>query len=487
MASTMTAPMPEMLSRRDMEPQSGEWTIENCEAVRGAPYTDNVSKKMVVPHEDNDMARLIRAHEMMHAKLSPADDYLKWLERDIASDTGMKAVEEVRVNYFVAKAGFDVKLLSDGSEMPAGERIAKSGDWAGAVYSTIAFTGTGGLNQFLTGVRRHNKEWADVLRELSRKITKEIESADRRGQLSSTEKCTDTGLAPKGFYQVERLAQWVDSIANPAKDESDTSEDDTETTDEETDETSPSTRKVVSKKPPVSSDTIKKGKPTVPSTRGIPTWAEMSIERTPMPRRTKGGIGKKRRASNMGTNPRRISRLLTDPERRVFDSTKKGTGGVVLIDGSGSMQLSTSDIMRITEASAGCTVAVYSTFSGRTDGGRLFVVAEKGKMVDNVDDLNKGGGNGCDGLAVRWAVKEVKSGAPIVWVCDGIVTDWRDNAHDTLTLECVNLVNKHGIRMAPDVEGAVKILADLKRGAKPKQWQPRNFRQVVRKVSGGDA
>ena len=481
---TMTAPMPEMLSRRDMEPISSEWTIENCEAVRGAPYTDNVKKKMVVPHEDNDIARIIRAHEMMHAKLSPADDYMKWLERDMATDMAMKAVEEVRVNYFVAKAGFDVKLLTDGSEMPAGERIAKSGDWASAVYSTIAFTNTGGLNQFLTGVRRHNKEWADTLRELSRKILKEIEHADKKRLLSSTEKCKDTGLAPKGFYQVERLAQWVDSIANPPKDESDDSDDDA--TDEEVDETSK--RKAVSKKPPVSSEAIKKGKPTTPSAAGrIPTWATMSIERAPMPRRTKGGIGKKRRASNMGTNPRRISRLLTDPERRVFDSTKKGTGGVVLIDGSGSMQLSTSDIMRITEASAGCTVAVYSTFSGKTDGGRLFVVAEKGKMVETVDNLNKGGGNGCDGLAVRWAVKEAKKGAPIVWVCDGIVTDWRDDAHDTLTLECVNLVNKHGIRMAEDVEGAVKILADLKRGTKPKQWLPRNFRHVVRKVSGDDA
>jgi hypothetical protein len=484
MATIMTAPMPEMLSRKDIEPVSGEWTIENCEAVRGAPYTDNIDKKMVVPHADNENARIIRAHEMMHAKLSPAEDYIKWLERDIATDMAMKAVEEVRVNYFVAKAGFDVKLLTDGSEMPAGERLAKSGDWASAVYTTIGFSGTGGLNQFLTGVRRENKEWADVLRELSRKILKEMKQADKGNLLSSTEQCKDTGLAPRGFYQVERLAQWVDSIAKPAKDK-DESTDGDDATDEEVDKTS--SRKAVSKKPPVSSEAIKKGKPTTPSTGRIPTWATMSIEKTPMPRRTKGGIGKKRRASNMGTNPRRISRLLTDPERRVFDTTKKGTGGVVLIDGSGSMQLSTSDIMRITEASAGCTVAIYSTFSGRTDGGRLFIVAEKGKMVNSVDNLNKGGGNGCDGLAVRWAVKEAKKGAPIVWVCDGIVTDWRDDAHDTLTLECVNLVNKHGIRMAEDVEGAVKILADLKRGATPKQWLPRNFKHVVRKVSGDDA
>lgn len=473
MASTMHAPLPEMLQRADEQNVGGEWSIGVCDAVRGEPYTNIIDKKMVVPTEDDEQARTIRAHEMMHAKVSPSHDYEKWVERDVASNTAMKAVEEVRVNYLIGKAGFDPKLLVDGSEMPAGERIAQSGDWAGAVFTTVGFTGTGGLNQFLTGVRRHNKEWADSLRELSRRVLKEIEKADKYGTLASTETCHVTGLSPKGFYEVERLAQWVDSLAFPPKDENDDSTDDSKDDDGD-DKGKPSG---TSTKPPVDASAMKKAKPVASSAGSSAQWAKMEVINCPKPRRTRGGIGKKRKASNVGTNPRRISRLLTDPEKRVFDSTKKGTGGVVLIDGSGSMHLSTADIMRITEASAGCTVAIYSTFSGNKEGGRLYIVAENGRMVEKVDD-ERGGGNGCDGHAVRWAVKNARKGAPVVWVCDGYVTGWRDSAHANLTLECVNLVRKHNIRMAPDVDGAVKVLTDLRRGATPKKWLPHTFRHL---------
>jgi len=108
--ATNIAPMPEMLHRKDVE--GGEWTIETCDAVRGAPHTNIVDKKMAVPHDDDEMARTIRAHEMMHAKVSPANDFDKWIERDIASVTAMRAVEEVRVNYLIGKVGFDLLTVN---------------------------------------------------------------------------------------------------------------------------------------------------------------------------------------------------------------------------------------------------------------------------------------------------------------------------------------------------------------------------------------
>ena len=467
------SPLPEMLHRNDVN--KGEWEVDHCEAMRGVPYTNIVDKKMVVPHDDDNLSRTIRAHEMMHAKISPANDFEKWVERDVASLTGMKAVEEVRVNFLIGKAGFDTKSLSDGSELLAGERIGESGDWANAVYTTIAFTCTGGLNQFLTGVRRHNKEWAKALRELARKVEKEINSVYNTGELASTEVCSVTGLSPKGFFDVERIAQWVDTIAYPP---SDSDAEETDTDEDTTDDDSTKGKKV-----PMSGDDIKKTRPTQRSRTGTAEWAEMSIVRAPLPRRTRGGIGKTRRASNMGTNPRRISRMLTDSERRVFDTTRRGTGGVVLIDGSGSMHLSTSDIMRITEASAGCTVAVYSTYSGRRDGGRLYIVAENGRMVEEVDE-SRGGGNGCDGPALRWAIKQARKGAPVVWVCDGIVTGWTDDMHERLSMECVNLVRKNKVWMSEDVDGAVQVLNDLRRGSKPKRWMPWHLRRVEASVTG---
>ncbi len=467
---TIIQPLPEMLGRDDVA-TLGEWDISTCSAVRGEPMTSIIDKQMVVPVEDTDKARVIRAHEMMHAKLSPAHDYAKWVERGVASDTAMKAVEEVRVNYLLSQAGFDVKELVDGSELSAGERIAELGDWAGAVYSAVGFTASGGVNQFITGVRRKNKEWAESLREISRRVEKEIAKAHKTGRLTSTDKCEVTGLSPVGFREVERIGQWVDLLAHPP------SEDDDETESED------STGEPKGKKPtPMKPDDIKKTRPAVPTGSGA-EWANMKVETLPMPRRTRGGIGKKRKAMNMGTNPRRISRLLTDSERRVFDATKKGMGGVVLIDGSGSMQLSTADIMRITEASAGCTVAIYSTHSHRKDGGRLWVVAKNGRMVEQTPD-DRGAGNGCDGHAIRWAIKNAHRGEPVVWVCDGIVTGWTDDVHEKLTMECAEIVRKHGVWMAPDVDYAVKVLGDLKRGTKPQRWIPRNFRITTRDILG---
>lgn len=463
------APLPEMLHRHDVE--GGEWTIGECNAVRGEPHTNIIDRQMVVPTTNDEKSRIIRAHEMAHAKFSPAHDFPKWVERGVASDTALRAVEEVRVNYLIGRAGFDTKQLSDGSELASGERCAQSGDWSSAVFTAVAYACSGGINQFITGVRRHNKEWATALRELTRKVEKEMERAHKNGNLTSTEVCNVTGLSPRGFFEVERLAQWVDGIAFPPIEEDD---EDEEPTEGEAGDEAPA---------PVSTEGIKRSRPARGSVDRA-HWAKMSVVKCQMPRRTRGGIGKKRKATNVGTNPRRISRLLTDPEKRVFDSTKKGMGGVVLIDGSGSMHLTTADIMSITEASAGCTVAVYSTFAGNRDGGRLFIVAENGRMVEDVDSHSRGAGNGCDGPALRWAIKQAGRGEPVVWVCDGIVTAWDDQQHEKLTIECANLMRRNNVWMASDVENAVKVLATLKRGSKPKRWVAPPLLSAERRVAG---
>ena len=128
---TEIRPLPEMLGRKDVK--QGEWVIDTCAPVRGKPATDIVSKRMIVPVADEAVDRVIRAHEMMHAKVSPADDFAKWIERGIATEDALRVVEEVRVNFLLKKAGFDVDLLGDGSELSAGVLTAERGDWTNAV------------------------------------------------------------------------------------------------------------------------------------------------------------------------------------------------------------------------------------------------------------------------------------------------------------------------------------------------------------------
>ena len=73
---------------------------------------------------------------------------------------------------------------------------------------------------------------------------------------------------------------------------------------------------------------------------GKGNWFPVKLAPLPLTLTVQGAIGKKRVASQVGRNPRRISRILTDPERRIFDKKVRSGGGVVLIDCSGSMDLS---------------------------------------------------------------------------------------------------------------------------------------------------
>lgn len=495
---TEIRPLPEMLGRKDTK--QGEWVIDTCAPVRGKPATDIVGKRMIVPVADEAVDRVIRAHEMMHAKVSPADDFVKWIERGIATEDALRVVEEVRVNFLLKKAGFDVDLLGDGSELSAGVLTAERGDWTNAVYTAVGYSICGGGKDFLTGVRRVNRAWGTTLRDIVKAVEKEFVKAYKRGDLASTEVHTATGLSPIGFAHTERIAEWVDRLAHPQKPEQDEAEDNSENSktnekNEETEESTKTTKKKDGKngngetndKAPTDP---KKVKPVEPTGRGgnvVPQWAELKIGTLPLTRRANGGLGRKRIASQMGRDPRRIGNALVDPEKRIFDQYRKGNGGIVLIDGSGSMSLTNQNILEITEASPGCTVAVYSADRDNAKD-NLWILAKNGKRVDNVPERN--GGNGVDAPAIRWAVSQRRhSSTPIVWITDGQVHGVSNNGgwggyHDQLALDCVNVVLKNKVHMALNVADGVKVLKDLKNGKRPAKWFPSPWRHTYEKLNG---
>ena len=71
-----------------------------------------------------------------------------------------------------------------------------------------------------------------------------------------------------------------------------------------------------------------------------------------------------------------------------------------------------------------------------------------------------------------------------MWVCDGVVTGEGDQLSDSLTLECIKKVLAHKVIVVPDVDAAVKALATLAQGGKPKRWTPPPFANVWAKVTG---
>lgn len=467
-----TIVMPDLLGRRDF--QNGAWEIAETVMAPGQAWTHITERKMQVPEGDTVLERAVRAHEMMHAKVT-AVDIRPWLARGKASLQALKSAEEIRVNELCKRVGFDMKKVFDGTEKVGGEFVAKNDRWEQAVYDTAACAGTGRLTEYLKGVRKHNPEWAKVLKAFADRLVKQIAKVPN-DVLASTDVHSVAKIAPAGYSYTEAMAILIDSVAKPpAPPEDDPHQDDD---DDDASFSTPDEGKKKGegegpeqdgkkKKPPVDKEQVDKMKiPTAGS-----SWDELRVKRFPMPKAAPGGIGKKRKASGTGRVPRRVSRMLTDPDRKVFDIVRKGKGGVVLIDGSASMRFTEDDIKRITEAAPGALVAIYCSNSRTGERPNLMVVADRGRMVEAIPE--RVSGNGVDGPAARWAVEQRQSSrSPIVWITDGLVHGPDQRYTDAAGVECAEIALKNGIIVRKDVDSAVSVLDELKRGRKPRRWFP---------------
>ena len=482
---------PEMLGRRDVE--GGRWTIDPCNARRGEPRTSIIERKMLVPVDETEFSRCTRAHEMMHAKVSPANHLEEWAQRGIASQESMVAVEELRVNFLCQQVGFDMKKhFTDGSETADGERIAITGDWKNAVLAAIMTAGTASNKALLNGIRRHNRMWGNGLADISKRAVKEMKKASKYANFASTAVDQNSGLYPAGFIHTERIAEWVDRLASISPEELFGQE---QAEGEETEENTAEGEKQTTStsKTKASHSNRGRGRPKegegkrlsgiTPSlsSRAIPTWTELNIGHLPMPIQTKGNIGKKRTSSNIGRSPRRMHRLLSDPSMRIFDKVSRGAGGVVIIDNSGSMSLSHKQVQRIVEHSPGALVASYSELG--TDDPNMYILANKGRMVNSIP--KQGAGNGVDFPAIEWAVKnKQRSNSPVVWVTDGGVCGKNAGYNDILAMQCINFCRKHNIIIVPHVEEAIAVLKKMKNGQKPESQYPEMFRYTWKETMG---
>lgn len=491
-------PLPEALSRQDNAP-IGEWSVGGCGMVRGEPMSDIANKRMVVPYHDHPTARVVRAHEMVHAKVSPMD-ISPWIERGNATEASLRACEEYRVNHLVKKAGFDTNLLLDGSERLSAERLIATDDWAGIVHLAFATAGTGAYKEFMKPVKKHKPVWAKVIDDIVKRANREV----RKSRFIGSTESNEYGL-PEGFEFTERIAEWCDRLGaikppepkpepkpdgggspKPEGDESPKGDGDGGDTPE------PPKRKRGRPRKDESAGTPEGDTPhsTIAPVRvgTVPSWFPLAVTRIPTPIIVTGAIGKKRVASNTGRHPRRLHRLLTDPQKRVFDRVVRGKGGVIAIDCSGSMHLSESEVKSLTEVSCGATVLAYTVQSWGTDSEGVpltpnaWVLSERGRMANLTDGLPfHGMANGVDLPALRWAVANRKHpNAPVVWVCDGAVTGKYDNSHPLLAKACYDFVKKHRIILVPNVESAIHALRKLGRG---ENVTP-NYRNLTRYLDG---
>jgi hypothetical protein len=63
-------------------------------------------------------------------------------------------------------------------------------------------------------------------------------------------------------------------------------------------------------------------------------------------------------------------------------------------------------------------------------------------------------------------------GDPIIWITDGVVSNYRDEVSRVCALECLALVQEHSIYVAESISDGVQLLGSLAAGRRPNQVVP---------------
>ena len=440
--------MPEWLARRDRE--NGAWTVQAGDAVRGDAWTNQHERIMRVPVGGDETNRVIRAHEMMHAKVSPMLANVGEAEEGLSTAV-LRASEEMRVNLLVKTAGFDTDLLIDGSETGWGKRTAEMRDYESLATSVVAMAGTKAAASFLRGVRSVDPDLAKALREIEKvALSHWTKPARRRSDAAVAKNFGDTTpvdyhdtVAPLGYVNftlpVARFLQnAIDALTPPTEGEG---EDGENQTDEK------------------ATERVKRA-----AKGDYGRFADLVMDDSVVLDVTMSGrMGRTRIATNMGRNPRRMNRMLTDPQRRVFDRSIRGKGGIIVIDQSGSMSLTNENVIALMEAAPGCTIIGYSHRPYDKGTANAWVIAKNGRRASH---LPRGGaGNGVDGPVLKHAISLARRNESIVWVCDGMVTDGaNDNFYENLSEECARLVHRNNVHMVRGVADGVSALRSMANG-----------------------
>jgi len=388
------------------------------------------------------------------------------------TESVLRLAEKARINA-IAQPFIDARGIeeeSDTSYKVVGKRLAtinSPASWDQAIEFTVQNAGTKAFNSFASGVRSVNPEWSKSLRNLSKRITSRLNDTPANLGDTSPYRITDKATMPRGFKNTINLASTISEyVSSGYRAPSDVKielgkRDDNRAASYGEAEISEEGKLSV-RDAPLSDD--------LPDDFEFPTdeagtFAELMIDETLLlPIEVDGYMKRRRRPAQFGRSLGNPSRILTDPERRIFTNKVRVKGGIVVIDISGSMSLTQEDIESIVEAAPASIILAYS-YCGSEEP-NAWILANRGWRVREIPNIG-GRGNGVDGPALSWALRHRKPGEPIVWVSDGYVTTRNDGRNNTIVLQCAQLVKKHKIIMIPSVEEAVAMFKANKLINKP--------------------
>jgi len=406
---------PELVTGRADDFVQGTWEIRRGSTARGGASCNLRERILEVPFGSDPASRVVRAHELMHVRVSPCGGAWTRAHRDVAP-RALECSEELRVNTLLERLGFSVVALKDGSEKLGGTRVAQAGDWREALCFLLAVLGTGGERDYLAGIRAAQPTWMAGLRAVRKRVNTMLAGAMVE-ELASTVLDHDGVGAGYARFTVS-IARLIDSAADA--------------------------------KPPDSPEELRQFRRSLePGGRRAASgrFAELVLDTSlAMTRRPRSSGARRSQPCAVGTVLRYPGRLLTDDYQRAFATKRAGHGGVVVIDQSGSMNIAADDLARLLREAPDAIVVGYSHPPGdRGDTANGWILAERGGVATHCPNGNVG--NGVDGPVLRWAIARAKGRVPVVWVTDGQVTDSNDHPSDELTSECAQLVRKNRIQM----------------------------------------
>ena len=418
---------PELVVGRHDGADGTAWKIQPGSANRGGASCNFTERILTVPLGERPVDRVVRAHELMHVRVSPS------LPRDaqLPSDVHPRAAEcaeEFRVNFLLTATGFDMALLCDGTEKVGATRLAESGAWDEAICFLLVVAGTGAERPYFAGLRMHRREWVAPFRALLKRATA-IMTSMPVSVVASTHRGADGAL--EGYSRTTIALARAITQAMHAK--------------------VPETPQELQR----FRRSLETGGRRAPTGMFAPLVVLATGEVGSAPRLRRH---RRHRPSVTGTSLRYPSRLLGDPLQRAFGAKQRSRGGVILIDQSGSMDLDVADLESLLQRAPDALILGYSHRPGDVGAtANAWVLADANGVRTEIPPSNIG--NGVDGPALEWAIGHRRPGEPVVWVTDGQVTDSHDHPCDILSLTCASLVLRHGVRLVRTLEEVLGALA----------------------------
>ena len=450
---------------RDDIAETTTWTVEPTTGQMGVGV-DWAAKVLAVPLRGDDWSRRTQLRELIRARVGLQTEEVAKVVAESYKHNGvtralLNLAEEARINAvtepFAKIKGLE--LDSTGAEKKSGIRMATAGspnDWEDAVEFTVRnYANKSAFDSFAAGVRSVNPDWSDMLRKLAGRLTSIFDGTP--GDLGSTMPYhySSDVVGPRGYNNTLVAASEIANYANGRRSPSSVAQQRQEEEDkilEEYGQAEQNDNRLDPDQTPLEDD--------LPDDYEFPhdedgDFAELVIDDTlPLSVQVEGFMNRKRKPALVGRKLGNVSRWYTDPERRIFTNKVRVKGGMVIVDISGSMSLSQQDIEAIVEAAPAATILAYSQNHYSTV--NAWLLAKRGWRVREIPNIG-GAGNGVDGPALVWGIKNRHPNEPIVWVSDGEVTSNGGGQNDRIILQCAQLVKKHKIIMIPSVEEAVKM------------------------------